>query len=220
MLEVNKTGYNNLLLKELLEYSTWYWIWNMKSLGDSFIHSGTKICLVNPLKTHQKLLLTKSSKELKEWHTDSYLKHLDRKVNGLYCTWFNTDIYIAGYRALLAPKQSIGCMTLNKNKSRTKLTCFHSPHRAPVSWVLTAEQWQKKHSLVNNKGKESCRHQEPGLTIDIGCSYRSTLGIYIGSPWHLIKRAVAGQLRLWLPHHLCTSVEGTAWRSFEHAYPD
>lgn len=78
----------------------------------------------------------------------------------------------------------------------------------------------KKHSLVNNKGKKSCRHQEPGLTIDIGCSYSSTLGIYIGSPWHLIKRAVAGQLRLWLPHHLCTSAEGTAWRSFEHAYPD
>lgn len=75
----------------------------------------------------------------------------------------------------------------------------------------------KKHSLVNNKGKKSCRHQEPGLTIDIGCSYSSTLGIYIGSPWHLIKRA--GQLRLWLPHHLCPSAEGTAWRSFEHAYP-
>lgn len=60
-------------------------------------------------------------------------------------------------------------------------------------------------SLVNNKGKKSLRYQEPRLTIDTGLLLWFHPGIYISSPWHLLKQAITSQLRQQWPHWFCFS---------------
>lgn len=62
--------------------------------------------LVNSAETNLRLLLTKASKELKEYDTDTYLKHLYRKLNEPNCISFSADIFIAGYTALHLIKEA------------------------------------------------------------------------------------------------------------------